>query len=129
MLFNVSKCVVLRCYRVLLPSLFTYILNEQSISCIDQHSYLGVTLTSNSYVIFIPHPAKATRMLNFIRRSLYNCSKEIKSRAYLTLIRPILEYASPAWDPHLVKDHDQIDEQLLVGYHQTIASQVVYHQC
>ena len=35
MCFNVSKCVVLRCYRILSPSLFTYILNEQSISCID----------------------------------------------------------------------------------------------
>ena len=32
MCFNVSKCVVLRCYRILSPSLFTYILNEQSIS-------------------------------------------------------------------------------------------------
>ena len=31
------------------------ILNEQSISCIDQHYYLGVTLTSNN-VIFTPHP-------------------------------------------------------------------------
>ena len=49
-------------------------------------------------------------MLNFIRRNLYNCSKEIKSRAYLTLVRPILEYASPVWDPHLVKDRDQIEK-------------------
>ena len=112
MCFNVSKCVVLRCYRILSPSLFTYILNEQSISCIIQHSYLGVTLTSN--MSFSPHiqkiSAKATRMLNFIRRNLYNCSKEIKSRAYLTLVRPILEYASPVWDPHLVKDRDQIEK-------------------
>ena len=83
MCFNISKCVVLRCHRILSPSLFTYTLNEQSISCIDQHSYLGVTLTSN--MSFSPHiqkiSAKATRMLNFIRRNLYNCSKEIKSRA------------------------------------------------
>ena len=112
MCFNISKCVVLRCCRILSPSLFTYILNEQSISCIDQHSYLGVTLTSN--MSFSPHiqkiSPKATRMLNFIRRNLYNCSKEIKSRAYLTLVRPILEYASPVWDPHLVKDRDQIEK-------------------
>ena len=52
----------------------------------------------------------ATRMLNFIRRNLCNCSKEIKSRAYLTLVCPILEYASPIWDPHLVKDRDQIEK-------------------
>ena len=41
---------------------------------------------------------------------MYNCSKEIKSRAYLTLVRPILEYASPVWDPHLVKVRDQIEK-------------------
>ena len=100
---NVLSLDVTECYHA--PSLFTYVLNDQSISCIDQHSYLGVTLTSN--MSFSPHiqkiSAKATRMLNFIRRNLYNCSKEIKSRAYLTLIRPILEYASPVWDPHLIK--------------------------
>ena len=82
------------------------------LALIDQHSYLGVTLTSN--MSFSPHiqkiSAKATRMLNFLRRNLYNCSKEIKSRAYLTLVHPILEYASPVWDPHLVKDRDQIEK-------------------
>ena len=36
--------------------------------------------------------------------------KEIKSRAYLTLVRPILEYASPVWDPHLIKDSEQIEK-------------------
>ena len=39
--------------------------------------------------------AKATWMVNFIRRNLHNRSKEMKSRAYLTLVHPILEYASP----------------------------------
>ena len=49
-------------------------------------------------------------MLNFIKRNLYNCSKEIKSKAYLSLVRPILEYASPVWNPHLIKDSDQIEK-------------------
>ena len=63
---------------------------------------------------FSPHiqkiTAKATRVLNFIKRNLYNHSKEIKSKAYLTLVCPILEYASPLWDPHLVRDCDQIEK-------------------
>ena len=79
------------------PSLFTYVFSDQPISCVDQHPYLGVILTSN--MSFSPHiqkiTAKATRVLNFIKRNLYNCSKEIKPKAYLTLVRPILEYASP----------------------------------
>ena len=84
MCFNISKCVALRCCRMLSPSLFTYVLNDQPISCVDQHPYLGVILTSN--MSFSPHiqkiAAKATRVLNFIKRNLYNCSKEIKSKAY-----------------------------------------------
>ena len=112
MRFNISKCVALRCCRMLSLSLFTYVLNNQPISCIDQHPYLGVILTSN--MSFSPHiqkiAAKATRVLNFIKRNLYNCFKEIKSKAYLTLVRPILEYASPVWDPHLIKDSDQMEK-------------------
>ena len=107
---NVSHLA--RCYRMSSPSLFTYVLNDQPISCVDQHPYLGITLTSN--MSFSPHIqkiiAKATSVLNFIKSNLYNCSKEIKSKAYLTLVRPILEYASPVWDPHLVKDCDQIEK-------------------
>ena len=101
-----------RCYRMSSPSLFTYVLSDQPISCVDQHTYLGVTLTSN--MSFSPHiqkiTTKATTVLNFIKRNLYNYSKEIKPKAYLTLVRPILEYASPVWDPHLVKDCDQIEK-------------------
>ena len=107
--FNTSKCVTLRCYRMSSPSLFTYVLNDQPISCVEQHPYLGITLTFSPHIRKIT--AKATRVLNFIKRNLYNCSKEIiKSKAYLTLVRPILEYASPVWDPHLIKDCDQIEE-------------------
>ena len=107
---NVLSLDVSECYHHLY--LHNYVLNDQSISCIDQHSYLGATLASN--ISFSPHiqkiSAKATRMLNFIRRNLYNCSKDIKSRTYLTLVHPILEYASPVWDPHLIKDCLQIEK-------------------
>ena len=43
---------------------------------------------------------KASRTLNFIKRNLYMCSKEVKETAYLTLVRPCLEYASSVWDPY-----------------------------
>ena len=37
------------------------------------------------------------------RRNLNKCSTHIKSIAYTTLVRPILEYASASWDPHCLK--------------------------
>ena len=52
---------------------------------------------------------KANRSLGFIRRSrnLYSCPESVKSQAYLTLVRPCLEYACSVWDPHTQKHcHD-----------------------
>ena len=42
---------------------------------------------------------KATRTLNFVRRNTYCCSQEAKNIAYLSVVRPHLEYAAAAWDP------------------------------
>ena len=39
-------------------------------------------------------------MLNFIKWNLSKCSSSIKSRAYFSLVRPSLEYASLVWNPH-----------------------------
>ena len=44
--------------------------------------------------------AKANRALGFVRRNLKPCSRRIKNLAYVTLVRPILEYGSAIWDPY-----------------------------
>jgi hypothetical protein len=41
---------------------------------------------------------KAIGILAFLRRNLNKCSKEVKEKAYTTLIRPNLEYGSSVWD-------------------------------
>ena len=43
---------------------------------------------------------KANRTLGFLRRNLKISSISIKEQAYKTLVRPLVEYASPVWDPH-----------------------------
>ena len=46
---------------------------------------------------------KAAKTLNFIRRYVYNCcAPDIKATAYISLVRPHLEYAAAACDPYLV---------------------------
>ena len=42
---------------------------------------------------------KAQRVQNVIRRHLWGCNKAVKRTVYKTMVRPILEYASSAWDP------------------------------
>jgi len=49
-------------------------------------------------------------MLNFIRQYLSKCSKEVKSIAYLSIIRPTLEYCSPVWDPYPSTDIQAIEK-------------------
>ena len=47
---------------------------------------------------------KANKVLGLIKRTIGAVKKEIFSTLYKALVRPILEYASPAWCPYLVKD-------------------------
>ena len=48
---------------------------------------------------------RSTKVLNFIKRNLYNsCLPNTKRIAYLTLVRPIMEYATSVWDPYYNTD-------------------------
>ena len=62
-------------------------------------------LIVNETMQWSPHinnlAVKASKVLNFIKCNLSNnCSSETKASAYLSLVRPIMEYASCVWDPH-----------------------------
>ena len=43
---------------------------------------------------------KASKVSNFIRHNLSNCSASTKASAYLSLVQPTMEYTSCVWDPH-----------------------------
>ena len=91
--FNINKCILLRFTRSSSPILNEYLINGQPIQCSDTYKYLGIQLNRTlSWKIHITTIInKATRMLNFIKRNLSKCSISIKSTAYMTLVRPILE--------------------------------------
>ena len=96
----------LTCSKSLLPSTSVYTINDQPITRVTQHPYLGVVFDST--LCFSPHinniTCKATRSLNFIKRNLHKCTSNTKSLAYTSLVRPTLEYASSVWDPFLNKN-------------------------
>ncbi|KAK3729221.1 hypothetical protein QZH41_012261 [Actinostola sp. cb2023] len=70
----------------------------------DIHPYLSW----NNHVDYIT--TKASRTLNLLRRNLYNCSPEVKARAYLSIVRPLLSYASTVWDPYTKRNSDKIEK-------------------
>ena len=66
----------------------------ERLSTVDQHPYLGVQLDHHlswrpqiNYVCSL----KATRTLNFLRRNLRNCLKEL---SYKQFVLPVLEYTA-----------------------------------
>ena len=112
MKFNVKKCAVLSITRKRSPSIYEYHLDTDALPRANNYKYLGVTITTdlrwNLHCQNIRH--KASRTLGLIRRTLSPCSKEVKARAYTALVRPQLEYASEAWNPHTVTSVKSLEQ-------------------
>ena len=53
---------------------------------------------------------KANKVLGLLKRTVGSKNNEIFSIFYKTLVRPILEYASPVWSPRLAKDIREIEK-------------------
>ena len=102
MKLNPEKCVTLRCTRSPTPHQTTYLINKNPLQVVNQHDYLGVKI--HSFMSWSHHIQviinKATKMLNFVKRTLYQCNAKVKVIAYTTLVRPTLEYATVVWDPY-----------------------------
>ena len=100
--FNTDKCHVLRVTRKQNPIIHEYTLHDKVLETVNSAKYLGVTLTSdlrwNRHVENIAY--KANQSLGFLRRNLRINSPNLKSLAYNTLVRPLLEYSSASWDPY-----------------------------
>jgi len=75
------------------------------------HPYLGVTVSSHlrweKHINTIA--AKATRTVNFVCRNVYYYDPDAKALAYLSLVRPLLEYAEAAWDPYRTRDINTLE--------------------
>ena len=93
-----------------------YYINEHPLDITDQHDYLDVRLHSSmtwSHHIQLK-VNKATKVLNFIKCTLFKCTKEVKETAYFTLVRPVLEYTAIIWDPYqqyLIDDIEKIQKR------------------
>ena len=102
MRFQPVKCNMMCLNRRRSRIEFTYKLKGQDLVFLDSIKYLGVTITNNLH--WGKHIedicAKAYRILGLLKRNLSACTKEVKLQGYKGLVRPVLEYASAAWDPH-----------------------------
>ena len=106
MSFNPSKCTIIRITsgKKRKKSAFqsSYTLHSQVLEVTDASKYLGVKVTDDlTWSKHISEVAgKANQTLGFLRRNFKQCTKEVKTATYTTMVRPVLDYASTVWDPH-----------------------------
>ena len=77
-------------------------LHGQLIETVSQAKGLGTIITSDLrwHVHINSISLKANRSLGFLRRNLNVSSIQIKTQAYFTFVRPILENSYTVWDPY-----------------------------
>ena len=111
MSFHPSKCQVMHITNKRSRIETQYKIHGESLETVDSTKYLGVNLQENlSWNNHVNQVAKkANNTCSFLYRNLKKCSKETKELAYRSMVRPILEYASPVWDPHTQSNINQLE--------------------
>ena len=108
---NLEKCQSITFTNKPNPLQFHYYLGDRELERVEEVSDLGITLTSDlNYDNHINTICKkAARMLGFIRRSCRDFQPDTLRQLYISLVRPMLEYASVVWSPHHANKIDRIE--------------------
>ena len=104
--FNTTKCEVMRISQKNDTSSPGYHLCGNRLNTVSETKDLGIYITSNlSWSLQATKCAnKANSVLGFVRQTVGPTNPDLFSKLYRSLVRPILEYSSPVWSPHLKKD-------------------------
>jgi hypothetical protein len=112
MSFNVKKCHVLPITLKRKRRNHLYTMNGHPLTPASSHPYLGVTISQdlswNKHTDEVA--AKSNKTLTVVQRVLGPCSKIVKERAYTSLVRPKLEYATAAWNPHTDRNVNTLEK-------------------
>lgn len=106
--FDADKCHVQRVIRKRNRIIHDYTLDGKILETVDSAKYLGVTMTSDlrwNRLVENHRGLKKfhTREINHSSSFQEVNSPNLKSVAYNTLARPLLEISSAAWDPYTIE--------------------------
>jgi hypothetical protein len=111
MALNVEKCKVV-CFGKGRKTGFEYKIDGKYIEEVNNYKYLGITFHKDlSWKKQIECTTKkGINTLNFVMRQLKGMKKEVKSKAYLTLVRPLMEYGCSVWDPYKKNEIKEVEK-------------------
>ena len=112
---NAKKCKYMVISRKRVPYWLDSDLNlmDSSLERVCTYKYLGIRL--NDTLSWSHHIEeiykKATRQIGMIYRRFYLvCSSNTLLHLYLGYVRPLLEYATPVWDPHYTIHKEMLEK-------------------
>ena len=81
-----------------------YQIHGHTLEAVDSSKYFGATiskdLTWKKYTLIIQSPRLIKLSALSDELDLEDCTAPMKSDAYTTVVRPVLEYSSTVWHPH-----------------------------
>ena len=91
----------------------SFLVNGSTLEQVSCYKYLGILITAD--LLWSSHIqaicSRAKRLLGLLYRRFYNhLDPPALLQLYTTLVRPVLEYAAPVWDPYLLKDIKQLED-------------------
>ena len=102
MKFNAKKCNIMRVSRSRKPLQHFYSLGNEILQEVSDSKYLGIQIDNkldwNKHISTVA--ARGQSKLAFLNRNLKGCPKKLRDTAYISLIRPALEYSCSVWHPH-----------------------------
>ena len=86
--------------------------HKPTISEVESHPYLGITIDSKLSWSKHVHTttSQCARTLGLLKCTLHPATPKVKETAYNMLIRPKLEYATLAWNPHKQNNIDTLEK-------------------
>ena len=111
MSLNVNKCYKITFAKINAPIHFDYSINNISLQSKNEMRDLGVTFDSK--LLFNLHInnlcSKSLKMLGFVKRLSCDFSANSFKTLYCSLVRSVLEFASPVWSPCYACHINQIE--------------------
>ena len=103
--FHPGKCKSLTVTNKTKPICSTYNIHNENLENVTNAKYLGVTINKNlKWNIHVDSICKkAIQKQRFLQRNMRKCSRKSRIKAYKTYVQPILNYASPVWNPVATK--------------------------